>query len=163
MTPPVDTAVVYSAVLRPHRSAGLRGARIVTGIVAVALAAVGTGFLAAGAWPVLPFLGLDIVLLYGALRLNQRAGNTFEAINLTRSALTVRRVDHWGKQSLVSFQPHWLQVNLHELPGEDNCLELRSHGRSLVLARFLPPDERQELALTLRRALRRLDAAAPAS
>lgn len=160
MTPPAETAVVYSAILRPHRSAGIMAARIVSTIVAVALTAIGLGFLMLGAWPVLPFLGLDIVLLYAALRFNQRAGNTFEAINLTRTALTVRRMDHWGKQSLVSFQPHWLQVNLHELPGEDNCLELRSHGRSLAIAAFLPPEEREELAVTLRRALRRLDAAA---
>jgi uncharacterized membrane protein len=160
MIEPAETTVLYSAVLRPHRSAGARVARVVTVIVAVLLAIVGSGFLIAGAWPVLPFLGLEVALLYGGLRLNQRAGNACEAINLTRSALTVRRVDHWGKQSQVSFPPHWLQVNLLEMPGQDNRLELRSHGRSLSIATFLQPRERQELALTLRRALGRMAIAA---
>ena len=158
MDQPAETAVLYSAVLRPHRSAGLRVARIVAGLVAALLVIVGAGFLLAGAWPVLPFLGLEVVLLYALLRFNQRAGNTFEAINLTRTALTVRRLDHWGKQSDFSFSPYWLQVNLREMPGQDNRLELRTHGRSLAIASFLLPHERRDLALTLRRALGRISA-----
>jgi uncharacterized membrane protein len=156
MTQPADTAILYSAVLRPHRSADRRAARIVALLVAGPLTMVGAGLLAAGAWPILPLFGLELALLYGLLRLNQRAGNTVEAINLTRSALTVRRVDHWGKQSDFSFPLHWLQVNLLEMPGQDNRLELRSHGRSLLIASFLLPHERRELALTLRRALGRV-------
>jgi uncharacterized membrane protein len=156
MNQPAETAILYSAVLRPHRSAGQKVARVVAGLVAGLLMIVGTRFLLAGAWPVLPFLGLEVVLLYAALRLNQHAGNAFEAINLTRHALTVRRVDHWGKQSDFSFPPDWLQVNLQPMPGDDNRLELRTHGRSLAIASFLPPHEREELALTLRRALGRL-------
>jgi uncharacterized membrane protein len=159
MNQPADTAVLYSAILRPHRSAGARVARVVAGLVAAFLTVVGTAFLIAGAWPVLPFFGLDVVLLYLALRCNQRAGNAFEAINLTRQALTVHRVDHWGKQSDFSFPPYWLQVNLHALPGCDNSLELRTHGRSLAIASFLLPHERQELAQTLRRALSRVTVA----
>lgn len=151
-----DTAVLYSAVLRPHRSSGVLGARIVTLIVASLLGAIGMGFVLAGAWPILPFLGLEVVVLYVALRFNQRAGNAEEAINLTRRALTVRRTDHWGNQSSFSFSPHWLQVNLLPLPGNDNQLELRSQGRSLAIAKFLTPDEREVLALTLRRMLGRL-------
>lgn len=151
-----DTAVLYSAVLRPNRSGGAVGARVVTAILAFLLAAIGTGFVLAGAWPILPFLGLEVVLLYAALRFNQRAGNAEEAINLTRRALTVRRTDHWGKQSSFSFSPHWLQVNLLPLPGNDNRLELRSQGRSVAIASFLTPEERETLAVTLRRMLGRL-------
>lgn len=161
MNDPGDQAVVYSAVLRPHRSAGRRTVRVVALAVGGALAVVGAGFAVAGAWPVLPFLGLELVLLYGLLRLNLRAGSAVEAINLTRAALTVRRVDHWGKQACVSFPPGWLQVNLLEMPGEDNRLELRSHGRSVAIASFLQPSERRALAVTLRRALSRVSPAAP--
>jgi uncharacterized membrane protein len=157
-----ETAVVYSAVLRPHRSAGQKAARIIAGLVAAQFFIVGVGFLLAGAWPVLPFFSVEIILLYAALRFNHHAGNAFEAINLTRHALTVRRVDHWGKQSDFSFPPDWLQVNLQPMPGHDNRLELRTHGRSLAIASFLPPHEREELALTLRRALGRLGTSIPA-
>ena len=162
MSYPAEVAILYSAVLRPHRSAGQRAARVIAGLVAAQLTVVGTGFLLAGAWPVLPFFGLEVVLLYVLLRFNQHSGDVLEAINLTRKALTVRRVDHWGKQSDFSFPPDWLQVNLQPMPGQDNRLELRTHGRSLIIASFLPTHEREELALTLRRALGRLSTALPA-
>jgi uncharacterized membrane protein len=151
-----DANVVYSAVLRPHRSLGAGGIRIVVILVAIASAIPGTLFLALGAWPVLPFLGLDVVILYAALRWNLRAGNAFEAINLSRRALTVRQANAWGRQTETSFQPQWLQVNIEELAADDNRLELRSRGRSLVIGRFLPPHERVELAQALRRELFKL-------
>jgi uncharacterized membrane protein len=151
-----DETVVYSAILRPHRSAGARATRIVIGIVAVIWLIPSIVFAVVGAWPVLPFAGVELLALYALLRLNQRAADTMEAINLSRSALTVHRVDHWGKRSSVSFPPNWLQVNVDPLGPVDNRLELRSHGRSVIIASFLMPQERVELARALRRELARL-------
>lgn len=154
-----NAPVLYSAIIRPHRSAGVAGTRTVLLLVAAAWLVVGTVFVIAGAWPVVPFLGLEIVLLAGAFALNNKAASAEEAINLTSAALTVRRVDHWGKQSLFSFKPHWLQVNTDKLGPSGPRLELRSHGRSLFIGSFLLPDERLVLARTLRRELARLTAA----
>jgi uncharacterized membrane protein len=152
-----EGVVYYSAVLRPHRSLGQRATTMVVLVLAGFWFVIGLAFIAAGAWPVLPFFGLEVVLLYFFFRHNERAGNVSESINLTQSALTVRRIDPWGKHSLVSFPPCWLQVNLEPAPGRsdglDNRLELRSHGRSLTIASFLPAHEREALALSLRRAL----------
>lgn len=152
----VDGAVLYSAELRPHRSTAPRTATTIVIIVGSVWAVISLAFLAMGAWPVLPFLGLEILLLLVFFRLNHRAGNACEAIALTAQALTVRRIDHWGKQSQVTFPPHWLQVNLEPDPTRDNRLELRSHGRSLIIGSFLLPHEREQLAFGLRRALGRL-------
>jgi uncharacterized membrane protein len=159
MSPHSDTSVVYSAVLRPHRSLGDRGIRLLLLLVTAACAVPGVVFLSIGAWPVLPFLGLDIVILFLALRWNLKSGNEFEAINLSRRALTVRHADNWGVQTETSFQPYWLQVNIEELPADDNRLELRSRGRSLVIGGFLPPSERVTLAMALRRELARVTGA----
>lgn len=153
-----EGAVLYSAVLRPHRSLGSRTTTRIVLAFAAFWFLVGLVFLSLGAWPVLPFLGGEILLLLLFFRLNHRAGNACETINLTPAALTVRRIDHWGQQSSVSFPPQWLQVNLEPAAGRDNRLELRSHGRSLTIASFLPAHEREELALALRRALARLHA-----
>lgn len=151
-----DGAIVYSAILRPHRSAGPLAARVV--LIAAGLVWLPIGIIVSliGAWPVLPFLGLEIGLLAFALGLSRRSGNAFEAINLSRQALTVRRVDPWGGHSSVSFAPDWLQVNIERLDADDNRLELRSHGRSLTIGSFLLPDERERLARALRRELSRL-------
>lgn len=152
----VDGAVLYSAELRPHRSTAPRAATTIVLAVGSVWGVISLAFIAMGAWPVLPFLGLEVLLLLIFFRLNHRAGNACEAIALTPQALTVRRIDHWGKQSQVSFPPHWLQVNLEPDPSRDNRLELRSHGRSLTIGSFLLPQEREQLAFALRRALGRL-------
>ena len=161
--PEGEETIRYSVVLRPHRSAGRRAARWAVGLVGIMAIPVSVACLVAGAWPVLPFLGAEAVLLYVLMLLNQRAGNALETINLTRSALTVRRIDHWGKTLRVAFQPFWLQVNIEDLPGNTNRLELRSHGRSLIIANFLLPHERVELALALRRELSRLNSTVAAA
>ena len=152
----INSVVVYSAVLRPHRSVGARTIRRIVLFVFAVLFSASMIFIAAGAWPVAPFMGIEVALLFGALRLNDRAGNAYETINLTQAALTVRRVDHWGNRREYSFPPHWLQVNLEEPPTRQTPLELRSHGRSLVIGAFLLPEERLQLAHALRRELGRL-------
>lgn len=151
-----NAPVLYSAIIKPHRSAGLTVTRTLLLIVAGAWLIVGTVFVIAGAWPVIPFLGLEIALLAGAFALNNKAASAEETINLTALALTVRRVDHWGKQTVFSFPPQWLQVNTDVAGPTGPRLELRSHGRSLFIGSFLLPDERLALARTLRRELARL-------
>jgi uncharacterized membrane protein len=44
----------------------------------------GVLFLAAGAWPVLGFFGLDVLLVYIAFRLNYRSGRLYETLNSRR-------------------------------------------------------------------------------
>ena len=153
-----DSKVLFSAVIRPHRSAGRRAGRTVVLLVATVMFVVSLAFIAAGAWPIAPFLGLEVLLLALFLRLNQRAGNQYESINLTPRALTVRRVNHWGREADFTFPPHWLQVNLPEPVERWSPLELRSHGRSLIIGSFLLPEERLQLAHALRRELNRLTA-----
>lgn len=158
-SPPITPApVLYSAIIRPHRSAGPAGTRTLILLLAMAWLVIGMVFVIAGAWPVAPFMGIEIALLAGAFALNNKAASMEEAINLTAAALTVRRVDHWGKQSIFSFPPHWLQVNTDVSGPTGPRLELRSHGRSLFIGNFLLPDERLALAIALRRELARLTA-----
>jgi uncharacterized membrane protein len=54
---------------------------------------------------------------------------------------------------LWRFQPFWLRIVLEDKPGRGNRLLLASHGRSLVIADFLAPAARRELAATIRDAL----------
>lgn len=152
----VNAPVVYSAIIRPHRSTGPNGMRLVLLLVAGVWMIVGSVLVSVGAWPVLPFFGLEIGLLAGAFALNNRAASAIEAINLTAEALTVRQIDHWGKQTLFSFPPHWLQINTDTQGPNGPRLELRSHGKSMFIGNCLLPDERLALARTLRRELFRL-------
>lgn len=148
---------VFDAVLYPHRSLSPRGFACLMGALGGAAALVAVYFTAAGAWPVLPFFGGEIALIWWAFRVNNRDARTLETVKLTSDALTVAHVRPSGHRSEHRFAPpHWLSVELAPRPGGDNELRLASHGRSLVIGRFLSPDERADFAEALRGALRTL-------
>ena len=148
---------LFDAVLRPHRSLSPLGFRLLMASFACAFLALGLYFTLLGAWPILPFCGLEILLLWGAFKLNYRAGRRYESVRLTPERLEVAQVQPSGAAERHAFAPpHWLAVVLEETTGGGNRLTLRSHGRSLSIGEFLSPDERVELAQALRGALARL-------
>ncbi len=145
--------VFLDAVLTPHRSLGPRGFRILMVAVAAVGFGVGTAFFLMGAWPVLGFCGLEVLLIYGAFRLNYRSAQGHERLRLTERALEVRHVDPDGSTRSFALEPHWLQVRIDDPPSDDSQLTLTSHGKTLIIGRFLTPAERLEVANALRAAL----------
>ncbi len=148
-------AVFFDAVLSPHRSLPPRGFTIVMLLLAGVSFCVSVAFLALGAWPVTPFFGLDVLLVYIAFRVNYRRGRLREEVRLTEESLTVARVSPGGERRLWRFQPFWLRVTLEEKDEHTSRLLLTSHGRSLVLGSFLGPEQRRDVATSLREALLR--------
>lgn len=156
----VDDEVVFDAILTPHRSLSKRGFGILmAGVCAVSFAA-GLGFFLMGAWPVVGFMGLDVLLIYGAFKLNFRSARLYETVTITRDDLVVRRVSPRGDAQTWRFQPAWLQVLMDDPPEHDSQLTLRSHGRILRIGSFLTAEERLDLAKALKGAL--TQATAPA-
>ena len=150
-----STALYFDAWLRPHRSLTRRGLAIVLALAAIPSFGLGLVFLSLGAWPVTGFLVLDVALLYVAFRLNNQAAREAERVRLSATELTVDRHAVDGRAEHWSFQPNWLRVVLDDPPKPESRLVLSTHGRSLVIGRFLPPAERVEVADALRDALRR--------
>jgi uncharacterized membrane protein len=143
----------FERVLLPHRSLPPRRFHLLMLILGLFSIAVGTGFVIAGAWPVVGFFGLDVALVYIAFRLNYRSARRRETLRLAADAFTVERIGIYGERRLWRFQPFWLRVVLEEQPGRSNRLLVASHGRSLVIADFLAPAARRELAATIGAAL----------
>lgn len=150
MTETPATPVFFSATLRPHRSATTRGIDIVIALIAVMSFGAGIAFVSLGAWPVTGFLGLDVLLLWIALRLNHRAGNARETVDMREDVLRVVRVDAWGRRKEWTFSPYWAQVVLDE---DRRALIVRSHGTEAAIGAFLTDGEREDLLRALRRAL----------
>lgn len=142
-------------VLSPHRSLASRNFHLLMGILGLASVALGVGFVAIGAWPVIGFFGLDVGLVYLAFRLNYRSARQSETIRLAGDAFTVERVGVRGERRNWRFQPFWVRVILEERPDASNRLVVASHGRSLAIGDFVSPAARRELAVTIREALSR--------
>jgi uncharacterized membrane protein len=150
--------VLFEATLRPHRSLPPAGFLTVMLLVAGISFAAGMTFVLMGAWPVMGFFGLDVLLLYGAFRLSYRSGRMRETLCLRGDALTVERVGLRGEHRLWTFQAFWLRVRLITTGADSNRLVLTSHGRSLAIAGFLSAEERGKLARDLEDALARYKA-----
>jgi uncharacterized membrane protein len=145
----------FERELSPHRSLPPYGFHILVLTLGLISLAVGVGFVAIGAWPVIGFFGLDVALVYLAFRLNYRGARQSETIRLAGDAFTVERVGVRGERRAWQFQPFWLQVILEERAGDANRLLVASHGRSLVVGDFVTSPARRELAAAIGEALKR--------
>jgi uncharacterized membrane protein len=139
--------------LNAYRSLGPTGFQVVMAIVIAVNAVVGIVFTSLGAWPVLAFCGLDVVLIYWAFRSNYRSGRASEIIEVTPGLLTLTRTHPSGSNERFEFNPYWVRVRLLERPDGRNDLWLTSHGTQFHFAKFLSDDERRDFAESLTRAL----------
>lgn len=141
--------------LYPHRSLTSRQFRRLMAVVALITAFGALRFLVLGAWPVAFFFLLDAVLLYIAFRLNYAAAREYEEVQLDADSLLVRRVSARGQEEQIRFEPYWVRLELESLGEDENKLWLRSHGKRLLLGRFLSPEERREIKAVIEDGLAR--------
>lgn len=150
----VPEPTIFSAIITPHRSLGSTGFLVLMlGIGGVSFIS-GVLFLVIGAWPVFGFLGLDVLLIYWAFRINYRAARAYEEVTVTTSELTVRKVSPRGSVREWTLNPLWVRLErvAHEEFGIER-LFLVSHGRRVSIAACLGPDEKASFAGALSTAL----------
>ena len=147
-------APIFSAVLTPHRSLSPTGFILVMMALVACSFAAGLAFWLMGAWPVVGFMGLDILLVQFAFRRNYRSARASEEIWLDRERLMVRKTTANGRSTETGFHPHWarLEVDRHPEIGVTG-LRITSHGQRLAIAGFLGPHERESFARAFTKAL----------
>jgi uncharacterized membrane protein len=146
--------VFLEAVLHPYRSLPRRGFIVLMAALAGASLVAGVICITVGAWPIFGFFGLDVALVYLAFRASYRSARQHEHLRLTAASLTVEQVSARGVRRRWRFEPYWIRVIFKEAD-ETNSLALASHGRTLLLGRFLAPGERRDLAAQIESALAR--------
>src|SRR6266700_7694041 len=88
---------LFSAVLTPHRSLGAVGFLVLMSLLSAVSFAAGLVFYLIGAWPIVGFLGLDVLLVYVAFRVSFHRTRAFETLRLTERALVVERIAPGGQ------------------------------------------------------------------
>ena len=155
----VPETVVFSAVLRPYRSLGPRGFGLLMTAIALCSFLIGFAFWLMGAWPVVGFCGLDVLLIQLAFRLNYRDARAAEEINLTRERLSVTQISPSGESRETGFNPYWARLEVEHQPEIGvSALSIASHGARLAIGTFLPPVERESFAVALSAALAKVRA-----
>ncbi len=137
--------------LAPNRSLTPRSARVFVGGIAIVTFAVAAFFALQGLWPILPFAGLEIALLWWAVRASMNDGRQRELILITDDSVVIER-HGLAIPSRTVFARHWATVKLRDPPAAQHpCrLVIESHGRACEVGRFLTEEERIGLAGRLR-------------
>ena len=146
----------FEAVCTAHQSLGDKGMKAVAVLVVAASTAVAALFSFLGAWPIIGFTGLEVLLVLGLLSLHRRGGRrAVEVLAITGDRLVVRRTDTRGRREEVKLHAYWARVSLEERPGTASRLLLTERRRGVEVGSLLGDAERRELAAMLSDALRR--------
>jgi uncharacterized membrane protein len=155
MTAPAEP-ILFQAVCTPPRSLSRRGFRIFAWLLAGVSTAIGLLFVAIGAWPVLPFLGLEVAFAVGMLALHARGtARRSELLLLVPGRLSIARTDSRGRREEIVLDPYWTRVTHREDPGRAGTLLVESRGQVVEIGRDLAAEEKASLHDALHGALMR--------
>lgn len=143
----------FSLTLKRNCSISPAGLLAVFAALSVASVAIGIGFAVAGAWPVLPFVGLEIVALGAAFVLHARRAADYERIELARGRLEVE-VAEAERRVRYELDAGRARVVLERSEGYGARVLLRDAGKEVEIGRHLDASSRIEFAAELSRRLR---------
>jgi uncharacterized membrane protein len=144
--------------ISPNCSLSVHGAaRFFIGLCCVTFA-IGGLMAARGFWPILPFCGLEMVLLGWALHTSMQRRFYRQTITVTDRDVSVESRDRACCVQVV-FPRHWAQVRLRRPASRlhPSRLTIESHGRQCELGTFLTEEERLGLAARLQRLIGRVN------
>ncbi len=150
-----EDAVLFEAVIVPHRSLSVAGLKILLGAVLAASVASSTAFVLLGAWPVGVFAGLELLLAAVLFRLHMRAARASEMLLLTPAGLRIVRTSARGVVESREVPADWMAVRLEERPGRVPALMLRGRGLAVEVGAALGEEAKRSLAEALSEALHR--------
>ena len=148
-------------MIRPNQSLSWRQAIQVYTAIAIVCLGIGIAFALHGFWTVLPFAGLEILVLGAAFYLCLTRSQIREVVSVNASVVTVEK----GRQTPEErweCPRVWARIRLEQphIAWYPSRLMIAYQGRQVEIGRFLCEDERAALAGALRRGIReRLDAA----
>ena len=140
-------------VVRPNRSLSRAGCKVLFVATAAGSSVIAFAFSYFGAWPVIPFAGLELAALWWALRRSEMTAEDFERITLGAGQLTVET----RRGALVEkheFQPYWARLQYVKPPGQNiHRLLIRSHGKEIEVGSLLTEEQKMALAEELKQNL----------
>jgi uncharacterized membrane protein len=115
---------LFSALIRPHCCLTHTHILWIVGGVTSAFAILSIPLLILGAWPVLGFMGLDVIALYIAFRVSVYRAQAYEEVALSPAVLHVRKVAPNGTSRDWTLNPRWLKI-VRQVDEDYGVLDLR--------------------------------------
>lgn len=147
---------LFAATLTPHRSLTRRGYRYVIALACILASIPGIVFFSLGAWPVVGFLGLDVLAIWWALSASMKSGKEYEEVTLWPDQLEVKQVSAKGKVDLTRFNPFFVKLVIdRDFNERTTGLHLRTRDSDLIIGAFLNPDDKASFAKVFGSALKK--------
>lgn len=162
--PPIPGAarLYLDAEIRPNRSLPNPAFWVLMAAFGVISFTAGIAFMLLGAWPVLGFFGLDVLIVFLAFKLSYRDGRRLETIKVTEEEIRVARRSPFGHLTAFRVPLAWTRVELAGEGEPDVQARLTHKGRNLIIGAMLSPKEREALAEAVRGAIEAARRGAPA-
>jgi uncharacterized membrane protein len=148
----VETAADLTLVARRNNSLSSVGRFLVLGSLAVVAISLGSAF--NGAWLVLPFAGLGLLVVAKEFRYWERHAGDYECMIVRGDQVVIER---WDRESVSRFEFNrdWAQVVFREPRGkESGRLTLPSHGNEVEFGIHLTDERRAAVACRMKEHLR---------
>jgi uncharacterized membrane protein len=153
MQPAQDRTTDRTLVLKRNLSSSSSGRRWFFGSIVLVSFGIAAGWALNGAWVVLPFAGIEMMVLGAALVVFERHVGDREAITIDGDRVVVERI-RMGRTARHEFSRYWARVVVTPGSGRNHGgLAMRSHGRQVEIGEFLTDDQRVAVAAELRRRL----------
>lgn len=156
MSTKIQAKPLFAATLTPHRSLSPRGKRVVIGLIAALALVPGIVFYVAGAWPVVGFMGLDVLAIWAALTISMRGARAYEVVTLWPGTLELKKVDAKGAEEVMSIVPFNVRFVIDRDYNERvTALWLKERDRRIPIGDFLSAEEKLSFSKAFGTALKK--------
>ena len=152
----------WRLVIEPNDPLGTMGRKVLFWALAIVSVGIGLAFYLSGAWPVIGFMGLELLVLWLAFRTMSHRQRHLEILELQGNQLLITKADHRGRQRQIALDPRDCQVSLPRPIKWKTNLIVRQTPRydrpaiSVRLASALTPDARAAVAEQIHQRLKTL-------
>jgi len=140
-------AAEFSLVARRNNSLSSTGRLVAFAFIFVVSVGIAAAFATFGAWLILPFAGLEMLVLFLAFCYVERHAADYERIAIDGDTVMVELFEA-GTAHSQAFNRYWARV---VVSADGSRLALRSHGRELAIGRYMSDEQRLDLARALKR------------
>ena len=144
--------VEYCQTTARNVSLSRAGRRLFLGLISLNTGVLAMAWAIAGAWPVLPFAGLELGLLAYAFHYVGKFDGDFERLTIAGSSLTLEVCER-GVTRQLSFNRPWVQLLCQER-GTRCYLALQYQGQEYRLGKLMNDEQRSAWGRELRKQIR---------
>jgi len=134
----------------PNNSLSQKGFYILMIFITLPSLFIGGMFFFMGAWPVLGFMGLELILIYIFFKILFYKNNFYEHITLDKRKFNIHYSNKNKIFNTIALEPTWLKVNIEN---KNKTLVITTHGKTIELGKCLALKEKTNLAETIKSAL----------